>query len=234
MELFEHEVVEDLGFQNLKIIRDMRGFTYGTDAVLLASFVRAKSNETLLDLGAGTGILSILINAKTGARFEAVELDEGMCDMAKRSVELNGQQAAIRINHADLRTLAAKPGFENFHAAVSNPPYFTGGTKSADIKRCMSTHQEECTVYDVAACANRLVKNGGRLFMVYPASLFAQACHALGENRFAVKRAKLVFTKRGAAPHVVLLEAKKGGRASMVWETPLLLNDMGYAQPMTP
>lgn len=234
MELFEHEVVEDLGFQNLRIIRDTRGFTYGTDAVLLANFVRAKSGERFLDLGAGTGILSILINGKTGACFDAVELNESMCDMARRSVALNAQQASIRVLCADLRTLIAKPGFENFDAAVSNPPYFAGGTKSADTQRRMSTHQEECTVYDVAACAKRLVKNGGNFFMVYPASLLAQACHALGENRFEVKRAQLVFTKRGAAPHVVLLEAKKGGRAGMVWETPILLHEKSEAEPLRP
>lgn len=233
MERGEYEVVEDLCLKGLKIIRNTRGFTYGTDAVLLANFAHAKPDEKLLDLGAGTGILAILVNGKTGAHVTAVEIDEAMCDMARRSVELNGQGAYIRVLCSDLRTLKTELPAGGFDAAVCNPPYFAGGTKSENNRRRVSTHQDECTVYDVALCAKQLLKNGGRLYLAYPAPLFAQACHALTQNRLEIKRAQMVLSRRGASPHIMLLEARKAARPGIVWETPLVLNSGGGAEPIT-
>lgn len=223
MELYEHEVVEDLLFNGLKIIRDTRGFTYGTDAVLLANFARAKEGERVLDLGAGSGILSILLNGKTGAHVTAVEIDESMCDMLRRSAQMNGQQDFIRALCADLRDPKMDLPAGGFDMAVCNPPYHASGTKSEVNQRRVSTHQDACTVYDAAQSAARFLKNGGRLYLVYPASLLAEAFHALKQSRLEPKRAQMVFTRRGAPPHVALIEAKKGGRTGMVWETPAFL-----------
>ncbi|MCE5236002.1 MAG: methyltransferase [Clostridiaceae bacterium] len=223
MELYAHEVVEDLLFNGLKIIRDTRGFTYGTDAVLLANFARAKESERVLDLGAGTGILSILINGKTGARVTAVELDENMCDMLRRSARMNGQQDFIRVVCADLRDPKLDLAAGGFDVAVCNPPYHASGTRSQNNQKRVSTHQDECTVYDVADSAARLLKNGGRLYLVYPVSRLAEAFYALKLNRLEPKRAQMVFTRRGAPPHVALIEAKKAGRTGMLWETPAFL-----------
>jgi len=223
MELKEYEVVEDLQYNDLKIIRDMRGFTYGTDSVLLSNFVHAKEYEHVLDLCAGTGILSILINGKTSAHVTAVEINENMCDMLRRSVKMNGQEEGIRVICADLRNPKIALNAGGFDVAVCNPPYFASGTKSEVDQRRISTHQDTCTLYDVSACAKLLLKNGGRLYLVYPASLLAEAVHALKENRIEPKRIQMVFTRRNAPPHIVLIEAKKGGRTGLVWEEPIFL-----------
>jgi tRNA1Val (adenine37-N6)-methyltransferase len=223
MELREHEVVEDLQYNGLKIIRDTRGFTYGTDSVLLANFVHAKECDHVLDLGAGSGILSILINGKTKAHVTAMEINEKLCDMLRRSVQMNGQEEGIRVLCADLREKNTDLNAGSFDAAVCNPPYFASGTKSEVDQRRVSTHQDTCTVYDVSACAKRLLKNGGRLYLVYPASLLAEAVHAIKENRIEPKRIQLVFTRRNNPPHIVLIEAKKGGRTGLIWEEPIFL-----------
>ena len=223
MELKEHEVIEDLQYSGLKIIRDTRGFTYGTDSVLLANFMRAKEREKVLDLGAGTGILSILVNGKTKALVTAVEIDENMCHMLRRSVKMNGQEEGIQVICADLRDLKTALNAGGFDAAVCNPPYFAAGTKSESDQRRASTHQDTCTVYDIAACAKRLLKNGGRLNLVYPAALLIEAIHALRENHIEPKRIQMVFTRRGTPPHVALIEAKKGGRTGLIWEEPIFL-----------
>ena len=221
MELYEHEVVEDLLLNGLSIIRDTRGFTYGTDSVLLANFARARESERVLDLGAGTGILSILVNGRTNAHVTAVELNETMCGMLRRSAEMNGRQDAIRVLCADIRSSQIDLPAGGFDAAVCNPPYFASGTKSENANRRVSTHQDECNIYDVAVCAARLLKNGGRLYLVYPASLLAEAFHALKENRIEPKRAQMVFTRKDAPPHVALIEAKKGGKTGVIWGKPV-------------
>ncbi len=223
MELKEYEIVEDLQFDGLKIIRDTRGFTYGTDSVLLHNFVYARENEHVLDLCAGTGILSILINGKTKAHMTAVEINESLCDTLRRTVQMNGQEEGIRVVCADLREKSAELTPGGYDAVVCNPPYFTSGTKSEVEQRRISTHQDTCTLYDVSACAKLLLKNGGRLYLVYPASLLCEAVHALKENGIEPKRIQMVFTRRNTPPHVVLIEAKKGGRTGLIWKDPLFL-----------
>lgn len=223
MELKEYEIIEDLQFDGLKIIRDTRGFTYGTDSVLLYNFVHARENEHLLDLCAGTGILSILINGKTKAHMTAVEINESLCDTLRRTVQMNGQEEGIRVVCADLREKSAELTAGGYDAVVCNPPYFASGTKSEVEQRRISTHQDTCTLYDVSACAKLLLKNGGRLYLVYPASLLCEAVHALKENGIEPKRIQMVFTRRNTPPHVALIEAKKGGRTGLIWEDPLYL-----------
>ena len=208
---------EDLQHEGLRILVEKPGFTYGSDAVLLANFLRAKPGEQVLDIGCGTGILSILASAKTGAHFTAVDIQPRMCELCAVSVRLNGQQDAISVLLADIRTLHEQLGHECFDAAVCNPPYFSGGTQSPDAQRQLSRHQDACTITDVALCAKRMLKNGGRLYLCYPAPLFAQACAALVEHRLEPKRVRPA-TQGNAAPYLTLIEAKKGGKPGLVWE----------------
>ncbi len=193
----------------LRIRVDKPSFSYGSDALALADFTRLKKGERVLDLGAGTGVLAILLQGRFGARFTAVEIREDMCALTRESVALNAQQDAIEIRCADLRTLRPAPGFESFDAAVCNPPYYLEGTQSENKQRMQSRHQNTCTLRDVAACASRLLKEGGRLYVCCPVSQFADCCAALVQYALQPKRV-LIQKKR-----LVLLEARKNGGVGM-------------------
>lgn len=193
----------------LRIRVEKPAFSYGGDAISLANFARLKKSERALDLGTGTGILAILLNGRYGARFTAVDIRADMCALALESVKLNAQEDAIDIRCADLRTLRPKAGFENFDAAICNPPYYSGGTQSADEQRRQSRHQDSCTLRDVAACAARLLKESGRLYVCCPVSQFADCCAALIEHDLQPKR---VCIQRN---RLALLEARKGGGVGM-------------------
>lgn len=208
-------VWEDLQEAGLGIYVEKPGFSYGSDAVALAAFVRAGPKDRFLDLGCGTGILSILLHARTGAHFTAVDIQPALCALARRSVTQNGQQAGVAVLEADIRSLPKTLGYESFDGAVCNPPYFVDGTRSTDVSRRLSRHQESCSMTDLARCASRMLKNGGHLYLCYPAALFALCCTALVENGLEPKRIKPVPADFSG---ILLIEAKKGGKPGIQYE----------------
>ncbi len=200
---------EDLQENGLMICVEKPGFSYGGDAVALAAFARLKKGETALDLGAGTGILAILLAGRYGARFTAVEIRGDMCALMQKSIALNAQEEMISVMNADLRELKSGRGFENFDAAVCNPPYFSGGTQSENEQRLESRHQKSCDFRDAAACAFRLLKQGGRFYICCPVTMLADCCAALIENGMQPKRMRI------ESGRLALIEAKKGAKAGM-------------------
>lgn len=220
-------VTDDLQYKNLVILRDTERFAYGHDAVLLANFVRAKPGERFLDLGTGTGVIALLAHAKTGAAALAVDIDPACCELAQKSVDLNGLAGAIEVRRADLRAFSA-PQAELFDAAVCNPPYYKAGTESGNLSRRRSMFQEDCTLADVVSCAARNLKNGGRFFICYPAELLAPLCAALDAAKLPPKRIRLVRSKADKPPYLVLIEAKKNARDGAVIEEETLEEDDEY------
>lgn len=220
------EVWDDLQCAGLGIYRDPDGFSYGHDAVLLANYIRARKGERLLDIGAGTGIVALLAHVKTGVNACAVDISERCCALMEKSVARNGLSGTVNVFQADLRQLPdARLPWESFDCAACNPPYFPSGTESPNLARRQSAHEVSCTLRDVAACARRMLRNGGRLFICYPAAGLSRLCAALEAETLAVKRLRMVRARPGKAPCLILVEAKKGGGSGLVFEDDLILEE---------
>ncbi len=217
--LYENEKIDDLFENSLRIIRREDVFAYGSDAVSLADFVTLSKNDTVLDIGTGTGILAILLEGRYKASFTAVEIDSYMADMAKRSVELNNQQSSINVLCGDIRKLHKELGYEKFSVIVCNPPYFSGSTKNDNEISRNSRHDDTLSMDELAYSASKLLKNGGKLYMVYPASRFACCCAALISHKLMPKRVKPIFSdSENKKINCILIEAKKGGKDGLIWE----------------
>ena len=219
------ERIEDLQYKGLRIIINTRGFRYGTDSVLLAAFAQAKQKERVADLGAGTGIIAILLQARTGAELTAIEIQPEQCDMARRSVVMNGQP--ITVIEADMRS-PELAGLKRFDAAVCNPPYYPAGhgrisAKGQEGFEGAATHELYCTMEEVAASAARLIKYGGRFYMCCPASRLSEAFCALAANKLEPKRMRLVASKAEKEPYLALIEAKKGAAPGLRIEKQLVI-----------
>ncbi len=206
------DVIDDLQRDGLVIVRDSERFAYGHDAVLLSDFVRARAGERYIDIGTGTGILSILAYAKTGAAFVAIDIDKECVRMASKSVELNKLGSHISVHQADAREVTEST-FGRFDGAVCNPPYYSAsaGTVSLNESRAASLFDSTLSIKEAIECAARTVKFGGRLYICYPAKSIAALIYWLERLGFALKRLCLVSSKAGKQPYLCLAEAKKGG-----------------------
>ena len=143
VELKAGERIDELQRNGYQIIQNENGFCFGMDAVLLSGFARVKKKENVLDLGTGTGIIPILLEAKTeGRHFTGLEIQETSADMAKRSVCLNDLNAKVEIVRGDIKEAADLFGKASFDVVTSNPPYMTGqhGLVNPDMPKAIARH----------------------------------------------------------------------------------------------
>lgn len=224
--LKEKERIDDLQRNGYQIIQRTDGFCFGMDAVLLSGFATVKRGERALDLGTGTGIIPILLEAKTeGKEFFALEIQKEVADMARRSVELNGLEDKIHIIEGDIREASQIFGPASFDVVTSNPPYMNDahGLKNPDLPKAISRHEVLCTLEDVAREASRLLKTGGRFYMVHRPHRLVEIISRLSSCRLEVKRMKMVHPFADREANMVLLEAVKGGGAFLKMEAPVIV-----------
>ena len=208
------------------IIQKKQGFRFGTDAVLLSSFVRLKEEEKAIDLGTGTGILPILLAAKTPCRdITALELAAPFAEMAERSVRFDALEDRIRVVHGDIREAVSVFGTASFDVAVSNPPYMIGkhGLTNPDLPKAIARHEIYCTLEDVVKGAAYVLKDRGRFFMVHRPCRLAEIFEVLRRFRLEPKRMQLVYPYIDREPNMVLIEARKGGNPRLTVERPLIV-----------
>ena len=217
-QLLPGERLDDLQRNGLVIIQKETGFRFGTDAVLLADFARPKKGERVCDMGTGTGVLPLLLAARSEeTQFDAFELQADMADMASRSVAANGLPERIRVHHADCREAAKVIGHETCRLVVTNPPYTAqgAGLVSPQENKALSRTDSEVSIEVWMESCSRVLQNGGRLCCVFPAPRFLQLCDAMRLARVEPKRVRFIAARATAAPKLVLVEGLKGGRPGL-------------------
>ena len=222
----EGERVDDLERSNLKIIQDPKKFCFGMDAVLLTGFVKARKGDRVLDMGTGTGIIPILLSAKTeAAHFEALEIQEESADMARRSVSLNGLSEKIHITTGDIKEAGSIYGPASFQVVTCNPPYMIDdhGIKNPDEPKAIARHEILCSFDDVAGEASKVLENGGKFFLVHRPFRLAEIIVKLSAKGLEPKRMQLVYPYVDKEPNMVLIEAVKGGKSRLTVEKPLII-----------
>ena len=224
--LKENERVDDLQRNGYCIIQDPARFCFGMDAVLLSGFATLKDGARVLDLGTGTGIIPILLEAKTNAaHLTGLEIQADSAEMAARSVALNGLEEKIDIVTGDIKEADQLFDAASFDVITCNPPYMIGRhglTNPADAK-AIARHEILCTLEDVISQAARLLVPGGRFFLVHRPFRLAEIIVTLTKYKLEPKRMRLVYPFVDKEPNMVLLEAVRGGRPRMTVEKPLIV-----------
>lgn len=226
----EDERIDDLQRNGYRIIQKKKGFCFGMDAVLLSGFAQVKEGEVAVDLGTGTGIIPILLEAKTkGKHFTGLEIQEEVAEMAGRSVRLNQLENRVDIVRGDIKEASRLFGKASFDVVTSNPPYMNDnhGLKNPELPKAIARHEVFCTLDDVCREASLLLKSGGRFYMVHRPHRLAEIITALKTYKLEPKRMKLVHPFVDKEANMVLIEAVRGGRSMMKVEAPIIV----YKEP---
>lgn len=220
------ERLDDLQRNGYKIIQNENKFCFGMDAVLLSGFANVKEGENVLDLGTGTGIIPILLAGKTkGRHFTGLEIQSCSADMAARSVKYNHLEDRISIVEGDIKEAGKVFEPASFDVITSNPPYMTGqhGLVNPDEEKAIARHEICCTLEDVISQTAKLLRVGGRFYLVHRPFRLAEIIHMLVEYRLEPKRMKLVYPFVDREPNMVLIESVRGGKSRITVEKPLIV-----------
>lgn len=229
-DLMENERLDDLQRNGLKIIQKTDGFCFGMDAVLLSGFASVKPGERALDLGTGTGIIPLLLSAKTkGDHFTGLEIQTEIMKMAQRSVALNGLEKKIDIIQGDIKEASRIFGAASFDVVTSNPPYMNDahGLKNPGDVKAISRHEVLCTLEDVVREGTKALKPGGRFYMVHRPHRLAEIITVMRQYKLEPKRMKFVHPFADKDANMVLIEAVRGGGAWLKLEPPVI----AYKEP---
>ena len=228
--IHEGERLDELHRNGYYIIQDPARFCFGMDAVLLSGFAQAKEGEKVLDLGTGTGIIPILMEAKTKATdFTALEIQEESADMARRSVAYNHLEDKIKIVTGDIKDASKIFGASSFDIITTNPPYMIGehGISCATDAKAIARHEVLCDLDDILRESAKLLCPGGRFYMVHRPFRLAEIFSKMVAYKIEPKRMKLVYPYVDKEPNMVLIEGLRGGKSRLTVEKPLIV----YKEP---
>ncbi len=229
--LKENERIDDLEINGFRIIQNPFCFCFGMDAVLLANFARISPKADVIDLGTGTGIVPLLLAAKSkGQSWTGLEIQENMVDMARRSVEMNEVTEKVNILQGDLKAVREMFKPAQFGAVTSNPPYMkeNSGLKNPSDTIYISRHEVSASLEDVVSAASYLLKTNGTFTMVHRPSRLPEIMEMMVKYRLEPKRMQLVQPTVDKEPNLVLIEGvKEAGRECRILPTLAVYDNEG-------
>ncbi len=226
IDLLPNERLDELHRNGYKIIQNPERFCFGMDAVLLSGFASALEGERVLDLGTGTGIIPILMAAKTPAdHLMGLEIQEESADMARRSVAYNDLEDRIDIVTGDIKDASRLFGASSFDVITTNPPYMIAdhGLVNPDEAKAVARHEIKCTLEDVISQSAKVLKPGGRFFMVHRPFRLSEIFSLMTAYKLEPKRMRMVYPYLDAEPNMVLIEGVRGGKPRLSVEKPLIV-----------
>ncbi len=225
MEIKENERIDDLEYKGLKIIQKQDGFCFGIDSVLLSDFAKnIKKESIVVDLGTGTGILPILLSAKTQAKkIYGIEIQEDMAEMAQRSVFLNHLENKIEIIPQNIKEITIEKA--SVDVIVTNPPYKKGetGLKNENISKRIARHEIYANLEDFIQISFQLLKDKGEFYMVHRPERLVDILYELRKNKMEPKKLRFVHSHVGEEPKLILIKAVKNAKPFLSIEKPLYI-----------
>lgn len=220
------ERIDDIGFGGYRLIQDPDQFCYGVDAVLLADFSAAKKEDSILDLGTGTGVIPLILYHKSKAqKIVGLEKQREAYELACKNAKMNELSEMIRFVHGDV--LCTEMYFKKgeFSLVVANPPYTEKGKGPLSLSCAKRTARHETTagVADFIKAAQYLLPPKGSFCIVHRPSRLVDIIVACRQHQLEPKRVRFVSPAPDESPNIVLLQCIKNGGKELVVEPTLFI-----------
>jgi tRNA1Val (adenine37-N6)-methyltransferase len=231
------ETIDEIRAYDLRIIQPVKGYRFSLDPLLLCAFAGGVEEGRVIDLGAGSGIIPLIMARRSpSAQIVGVELQEEMAALAGRNVALNGLSDRVEIICADILSLRGRFPASAFDLVLANPPYRREGTGriSPRTGRDRARHETTATLVDFLETAKYLVGPAGTIAFIYHPLRLVELCTAASGLKLALLKMRMVHGNRGAPARMVLLELVKGRRGELEVLPPLFVygNDGEYTEEM--
>ncbi|MCX6564665.1 MAG: methyltransferase [Candidatus Aminicenantes bacterium] len=222
----EDETLDAFYRGRVLVLQRKRGYRFALDAPLLADFIRTRRTDELLELGTGSGIISLLVGLRPTGPITAIEIQPALADIARRNVAINRMNGRITVVRRDFRTYRRR---KKFDIVFANPPYIRKrtGFLSATAEKSVAKHELKCDIVEVMQAAARLLKDDGRAYFVFPPRRrddLETAARASGLHLHAVRD---VHPRPGAEANLFLAECGFAAKAERVLPPLVLYDDRG-------
>ena len=233
----EDETLESLFGGRLQILQKKKGYRYTIDSVLLAHFVEPKKGERILELGAGSGVISLLLAFRNpGVRVTGLELQADLADMAGRSISMNCLEGRVNIIQGDVRNTAELLESRSQDVVVFNPPYrkMGSGKLNPGREKALARHEIAGSIADFLRAASYALEPGGRVCLIYPCTRMVEAIHRMRVEKMEPKRLRMVHSRPGSMGDFILVEGMKGGGEELAVLPPLFIykEGEGYSEEL--
>jgi tRNA1Val (adenine37-N6)-methyltransferase len=231
------ETVDRILEGRLSVIQKEKGCRFSIDALLLAHFVRLKAGDHVLDLGTGSGIVSLILAAGgICGRIAGLDIQQDLIDMARRSAVLNDMGGRVEFIQGDIRRIKTLFDAGSFHAVAFNPPYrrIQSGRMNPDIEKATARHELKATLDDFLAAAAHCLRVKGRVSVIYPATRAVKLLSRMRALHLEPKRMAPVYSRPASDGSFVLVEGLKDGNEALKVMPPLFIyaDEGGYSPAM--
>lgn len=208
------------------VLQKKKGYRFSVDAPLLADFIQTKHTDEILELGAGNGIISLLLSIKPFKYITAVEIQESLADIARRNVKLNKLEEKVSIVREDLRRY--QPG-KKFDVVFSNPPYLKKGEGhlSSSEEKSIAKHELKCNIFDILKKTGELLKSEGKAYFVFLVKRKEDFLQAVERNQLKVKYIRFVSPRQDSHANFFLIECDFSSKKDVILPPFILYDDEG-------
>lgn len=213
--------------RDIKLYQPKKGYRFSVDSLLLFDFVNLKYVKKIGDLGAGSGIVGILLAKKYPySEVSLFEIQESLARLAEKNISLNHLEERVKIITCDLRALHALDiTHQDYDLLVSNPPFrkVKSGLISEGEEKAIARHEIKLKLHELIESAEFLLRIKGRLCMIYHPYRLSEVLELLKRKNLQPKRLRFVHSNISSEAKMVLVEAVKGGRSGLKVERPLYI-----------
>ena len=223
------EVINDLlNYNNMKIVQNTDWFSFSLDSVLLANFVKVKSNMKIIDFCTGNAPIPLFLSTRITSEIIGIELQKPIYDLAIKSINLNRLNNQIKILNEDVKNISKKYETDTFDLITCNPPYFKKEKSklvNSNKIKAIARHEIELELNDIFKSAKKILKNNASLAIIHRTDRLIEIITLMKENNIEPKRIRFIYPKKGSLSNMVLIEGKKNAKVGLKVEKPLIVHD---------